>query len=76
MATDGFVLAVDQGTSGTKTLIVDAAGEVVAQGKADLASIYPSPGFVEQDPESIYRSVLQSAEACLKAFCRRGRRTA
>jgi len=74
MASDGFVLAIDQGTSGTKTLIVDATGCVVAQGKADLASVFPAPGWVEQDPDAIFSSVLRSAEACLSAFRDQGRR--
>lgn len=68
MEGDGFVLAVDQGTSGTKALIVDAAGRIVARGKADLASQFPRPGFVEQDPEALYRSVLKAVAACLKSF--------
>ncbi|KAA5605333.1 glycerol kinase GlpK [Roseospira marina] len=74
MATDGFVLAIDQGTSGTKTLIVDGAGRVAAQGRADLPSLYPAPGWVEQDPDAIYDSVLRSAQACLSAFRDRGGR--
>jgi len=74
MATDGFVLAVDQGTSGTKTLVVDAAGQVVAQGKAVLPSLYPTPGFVEQAPEAIYRSALRSVAACLTDFRDKGGR--
>ena len=55
-----YILAIDQGTSGTKTLIVDEQGKVCAKGSVALKTNYLSNGFVEQDPEEIYKNVLAS----------------
>jgi glycerol kinase len=68
---DRYILAIDQGTSATKTVIFDSAGQIAARASASLASSFPRPGFVEQDPEAIYRSVLDSVGSCLDSF--RGR---
>lgn len=60
-----FILAIDQGTSGTKSLIFDQNGQAVAKGAAPLETQYYGDGFVEQDPERIYENVLRSVENCL-----------
>jgi glycerol kinase len=52
-----LILAIDQGTSSTKCLVLDRLGGVVAQGAAPLGETCPMPGWVEQDPEAIWRSV-------------------
>jgi glycerol kinase len=51
------VLAIDQGTSSTKALLVDEAGAVIARASARVSCRYPRPGWVEQDAEEIWRSV-------------------
>lgn len=58
MAED-LVLAIDQGTGSTKTMLVDSAGQVVAEASVALAQSHPHPGWVEQDAEAIWRSVQQ-----------------
>jgi len=63
-----YILAVDQGTSGSKSLIFDENGTALARGFQPLSSSFPQPGFVEQDPEEIYQSALASVKRCLKAF--------
>jgi glycerol kinase len=63
-----FILAVDQGTSGTKAVIFDLNGTVVAKATEPLTSYFPRPGFVEQDPVEIYGNVLASVKVCLKKF--------
>ncbi|UCD51059.1 MAG: glycerol kinase GlpK [Phycisphaerales bacterium] len=63
-----FILAVDQGTSGTKAVVFDAAGKVVAKATEPLTSYFPHPGFVEQDPVEIYQNVLAATKACLEKF--------
>lgn len=63
-----FILAVDQGTSGTKAVVFDVDGRIVAKATAPLTSRFPHPGFVEQDPVGIYDSVLAAVKACLKEF--------
>jgi glycerol kinase len=67
MAPDRFVLAVDQGTSSTKAVLVTAAGGVLARGSAPVAQSFPAPGWVEQDPVEIWTSVQSAVAACLEA---------
>ena len=63
-----YILAIDQGTSGTKTVLFDAEGRIVAKATEPLKSYFPQPGFVEQDPLEIYQNVLVSVKKCLEAF--------
>ena len=65
---DSFILAIDQGTSGTKTVIFNSKGEIVAKAAEPLKSHFPQPGFVEQDPLEIYQNVLSSLKLCLRDF--------
>jgi glycerol kinase len=62
------ILAIDQGTSGTKAVIFDAQGRIAAKATQPLKSYFPRPGFVEQDPLEIYGNVLAAVRACLKEF--------
>ncbi len=62
------ILTIDQGTSGTKTVIFSSQGQIIAKANEKLASLYPQPGFVEQDPLEIYENVLSSLKKCLKEF--------
>ncbi|MHC4556098.1 MAG: FGGY-family carbohydrate kinase [Planctomycetota bacterium] len=63
-----FILAVDQGTSATKTVVFDSQGRIVAQATEPLKSYFPQPGFVEQDPLEIYQNVLASVKKCLNEY--------
>lgn len=67
-----FVLAIDQGTSSTKTVIFDEKGKPVARGSEPLFTSYLKDGFVEQDPEGIYQNVLASVKSCLADFSAQG----
>lgn len=67
-----YVLAIDQGTSSTKSILFDQEGRLVAHGSAALETHYLEHGFVEQDPEAIYTNVLASVQACFKDFSQRG----
>ncbi|WP_114792775.1 glycerol kinase GlpK [Niabella yanshanensis] len=60
-----FILAIDQGTSGTKALVFDAGGQAIARGAAPLQTNYFGEGFVEQDPEAIYNNVIAAVSNCL-----------
>jgi glycerol kinase len=60
-----LVLAVDQGTSSTKCLLLDGRGAIVAGSTVPLGIRYPRPGWVEQDPDEIVTSVLAAAQQCL-----------
>ncbi len=59
MTDDAWVLAVDQGTTSTRALVFDAAGRRRAAASRNLTQIYPEPGWVEHDPEEIWRTALE-----------------
>ncbi|HYA09949.1 MAG TPA: FGGY family carbohydrate kinase, partial [Gaiellaceae bacterium] len=60
-----MILAIDQGTSGTTCLVVGEELEVRGRGYVAVGARYPQPGWVEQDPEELWASVLGAAEAAL-----------
>jgi glycerol kinase len=51
------VIAIDQGTTGTTVLVLDEALAVRGRGYQEFRQIYPTPGWVEHDPEDIWGSV-------------------
>jgi len=59
------ILAIDQGTTNSKAVLVDDAGDVRAVGSAPVAVSHPRPGWVEQDPEQLWASVLTAIDRCL-----------
>lgn len=52
-----YVVAIDQGTSSTRIVIVDHAGKVVAKASREHRQIYPHPGWVEHDPLEIWSHI-------------------
>ncbi len=63
-----YLLALDQGTSSSRSIVFDAQGQVVASAQQELPQIYPRPGWVEHDPMEIWRTQLDTArEALAKA---------
>jgi glycerol kinase len=67
-----YILAIDQGTSSTKTIVFDDKGNVIAKATEPLKTFYNDGGFVEQDPEEIYINVLASVTNCLTEFKQAG----
>ncbi|WP_167043465.1 glycerol kinase GlpK [Salinibacterium sp. ZJ454] len=51
------VLAIDQGTTSSRALVVDEAGEVVASAQLEHRQIFPQPGWVEHDTDEIWSNV-------------------
>jgi len=72
VANNKYILAIDQGTSSTKSLIFDEAGIAIAKGSESLHTSYLDNGFVEQDAEEIYQNVLASVKKCLQQFTEKG----
>ncbi|HSB42985.1 MAG TPA: glycerol kinase GlpK [Methylomirabilota bacterium] len=62
-----FVLALDQGTTGSTALVVDPDGLVRARGYAELPQHYPRPGWVEHDPAQIWATTAQALDRALAA---------
>ncbi len=68
-----YLLALDQGTTSSRAVVYDLAGRVRAQARRPLALAYPRPGWVEADPEAIFRGVLEAArEALARAGAKAG----
>ncbi len=55
-----YILAIDQGTTGTTTLVVDHDGIIRGRGYARIPQYYPKPGWVEHDPWEIWKQTLQA----------------
>ncbi|HYP70459.1 MAG TPA: glycerol kinase GlpK [Variovorax sp.] len=63
-----YLLALDQGTSSSRSIVFDETGHVVAIAQRELTQIYPQPGWVEHDPMEIWTSQIETArEALAKA---------
>ncbi len=66
------LLALDQGTSSSRSIVFDQNGRVVAQAQQELTQIYPQPGWVEHDAEEIWaavRSTLNEVRCCVGICC-------
>ena len=61
---DEFVLAIDQGTTNSKAVLINQKGSIVARGSASVSIYYPRPGWVEQAPDEIWQSVMQAIKQC------------
>jgi len=54
---EAYVLAIDQGTTSSRALLVDRAGRIVAQSQCEFTQHFAQPGWVEHDAQEIWRSV-------------------
>jgi glycerol kinase len=59
------VLALDQGTTSSRALVVAADGRIVGRGQRELTQHFPQPGWVEHDPEEIFRGTVEAAREAL-----------
>jgi glycerol kinase len=66
-----LLLAIDQGTSSTKALVVDGRGAVIARAQASVSLATPEPGWVEQNAEEIWGSVRRAVSEALDAHTAR-----
>lgn len=62
-----LLLAIDQGTSSTKALVVDGDGAVISHAQAPVSLATPEPGWVEQDAAEIWGSVRRAVSEALDA---------
>ena len=63
-----YIIAIDQGTSGSKAMIISEKGDIASSFTSPFPSYYPQPGFVEQDGNEIITSVMDAMQAALKHF--------
>jgi len=66
MRTDPLVLAIDQGTTGTKVVVFDHGGSVVAEANREIPQYYPKPGWVEHDPMDYWNTTMSSIEEAVR----------
>jgi glycerol kinase len=60
-----YVAAIDQGTASSRCLVFDRSGRIVAVAQKEHRQIFPRPGWVEHDPEEIWRNVEEVVARCL-----------
>ena len=61
-----YVLALDQGTTSSRAIVFDQAGAAVASCQREFKQHYPQPGWVEHDPDEIFRTQRDCAREVLK----------
>jgi glycerol kinase len=59
------ILAIDQGTSGSRAIVFNRRGRAVASAYEEFPQYFPRPGWVEHDPEEIWRSVHRTIQKAL-----------
>ena len=67
MPTPDLILAIDQGTTGTTVFVVNRRGRIRGRAYSEIRQFYPKPGWVEHDPEEIYRSVIALSNKAISA---------
>lgn len=60
-----YILALDQGTSSSRSIVFDKQGQIVALAQKEFTQIYPQPGWVEHNPADLWTSQLETARAAL-----------
>jgi len=68
-----FVVAIDQGTTGTTVLVLDRRGRVAGRAYREFTQHFPKPGWVEHDAEEIWRVTLAVLRKACRAARARGR---
>ena len=66
MSTPGYILALDQGTTGATAMLIDSTGIPLWTVNREIRQIYPQPGWVEHDPKELFESCLYVIEDLLE----------
>jgi glycerol kinase len=61
-----YILALDQGTTSSRTIVFDHAGSVVASAQKEFRQIFPKPGWVEHDANEIWATQLSTAQDAMQ----------
>ena len=62
-----YILGIDQGTTGSSVAIIDSNGKILNFANQEFAQVYPKPGWVEHDPELIWKSLILAIRKLFKA---------
>src|SRR5579871_2016263 len=74
--TDPILLAIDQGTSSSRSIAFTARGSLAAVDQHPFEQIYPASGWVEHDPEVIWATTISTTREVLKRLRARQQRVA
>ena len=66
MTKPGYILAIDEGTTGTTSLLINADGQVVTKAYQEVHPLYPQPGWVEEDAEELFHKAVAGAHAAIQ----------
>ena len=66
------IIAIDQGTTSSRAILFDEAGTILAQQSAEFPQHFPADGWVEHDPEDIWRTTLDVTRAMVAEALDRG----
>ena len=62
MTKSGYILSLDQGTTGTTAMLIDSTGAPLWTVSREIRQIHPRPGWVEHDPKDLFESCLETTE--------------
>ena len=63
---NAFLLAIDQGTTSTRAMVFEPSGNALAAAQRELSQIFPKPGWVEHDPDVIWRDTEATCREAVK----------
>ena len=66
MTKSGYILSLDQGTTGTTAMLIDSTGAPLWTVSREIRQIHPRPGWVEHDPKELFESCLETTEELLE----------
>jgi glycerol kinase len=61
LATQSYILAIDEGTTGTTSLLINSEGQVVSKAYREVHALYPQPGWVEEDAQELFQKAIDGA---------------
>ena len=66
MTQPGYIIALDQGTTGTTAMLIDGSGAPLWTASREIRQIYPRPGWVEHDPVELFESCVEVVDEVLE----------
>ena len=61
-----YIMSIDQGTTSSRCILFDRAGNICAQAQREFRQIYPQPGWVEHDPIEIWRTTVEVSKNAME----------
>ena len=61
-----YIMSLDQGTTSSRCILFDRAGNICASAQREFRQIFPQPGWVEHDPMEIWRTTVEVAKNAME----------